>query len=496
MSTAIPAPINVGQTNTVTLRSTTKSIEIVNMSHVSVSVTGDTEGLMFVLPPFNTKQLMVNGGQSVTFQTAQSVIATPAQQNEYINFFESTISEESPLTPLAMLPIYTTQVSITGENQVSFANGTTVDANIQGTPTFQFAPGSTIDVGSVANMPELVIQDGTIGLASGSELKVNNAVIQTSNLVPCGSVKVNVPAGLGSTSQAGNAVFTVPSGYYDSAIAVIQSTKGQSYTVTIQGCSPTFQGVPLTGYTPIQNECTHSGEISVNLYENGQSMPCDGMSVPIIYDDYNPNPSVAETVTVSLWVYRTIQGSLVQPNTSAKALYDSLASGNPWSYEQVPYQETILTPSNVTATQETSTILLPGFASGHKGFYLFVNITNVGSGTPSGILPRLLWVSPSGHDIVIAAATWGIKAVGYYAYLFYPTDMVSAMNNVIVPEPVTESTNLNVGNKYVEPSVTVGNWNPHLQEIINAVLPYQFKIQMLHIDSVPYTYNVDICTLR
>jgi len=456
-----------GINKSITTSSTSRSFEINNFSHFDVQVSSFTIGT-YRLNAFATKSFAVPQSESVDFTLLDNALNPLPQSGEYVQYTESPISQNSPSTPLALLPVY--DMPVTG----------TVNANIQ---------NASIPVtGSVsANITNASVPiSGSVSVTAGSvnanitnaEIvsNINNAVISTNPLVTTiqGIITATAIPAYGLT---GSIVLPVPSGFYDSIVVTMTSSStwvwvpGDVYPFFKNGSwqgNGQFVQSGNTSYTVGQNPMV----TNTALFWNQGATPIDKIQLAAYNNPtLNNNQTITDTIYVYVVCFKTNSGWQTNPDIVTPYLYDdnpSAPNGVGWEKGLfAPHQETAIVSAGYTATQYAQFYNSRNW--NYKGLYLFVDLSAISGTVTNGITPRLIWNTPSGHTIVIAAAPAAIKAIGFYTYLWYPGT----------------------------PEITTQPANTFMSGFLPVCLPYSAQIQIFDGDGTgtTYTYNVDYCLL-
>lgn len=287
--------IIVGATQNITMGAQTKSLEINNMSHLGLDVTGGTQGDIIRLGAFQSKIISVNPSEQITFNIINPAIPASAQNNEYVGIYQSLLQNETGIVPLALIPVYTTQIQgnvtvdqINGSVNATIDGGSVgitglVDANIQNA---NIDTNSTV-LNKVINHQTLVdfgSQTETYTLAAGA---TSASADFNQNVIPgyCSGVYVIVNANndSGWDFEPGNVVnWNVPFDYQGSTFYTLtkMSDNGKTKTYFMQFNNPYLLtgltwAIKNTGATSITDDWTvHCYGITANdVITNGTSNP-------------------------------------------------------------------------------------------------------------------------------------------------------------------------------------------------------------------------------
>lgn len=173
-----PKGLDTTSTDQYTTTASCKSVELSNLSHFVLSITGLAGGTK-VLPAFATKQYLCPPNTYLSFALQPSPLNPASMPGEYVQVDESTSAVESGITALAMVPVYTSPVSIQ-DGTVTVEQGTVDVASmpplvlqpgqqiviqngqieVTSMPAMTFAAGATIGIDATANQIEIVNEPG------------------------------------------------------------------------------------------------------------------------------------------------------------------------------------------------------------------------------------------------------------------------------------------------------------------------------------------------
>ena len=130
----------VGETQTQTTSATTHSFELNNMSHFDVIVQSVTLQ-PYRMNAFSSKAFSANPSEQFNFTLILNPMNPTSQSEEYIQYTESSVSQSTPGTPLALIPVYTYDNNVT--NPI-LSTGSTVASAATAVPFVNLASGSTL----------------------------------------------------------------------------------------------------------------------------------------------------------------------------------------------------------------------------------------------------------------------------------------------------------------------------------------------------------------
>lgn len=343
--------MSVGATQNYTTSATCKSFELSNMSHYDIQVQSATL-LPYTLPAFATKSFLANPSEEFNF-TLQNDPLNPAIQNgEYIQLSESSIAITSSVTPLALIPVYTTDVNISGGNvnisnaTLTVTGGVDVNNNPQVTVSNTSIPVTNESGGSLTVAGTL---DANI---TGSSVTIDtsnvDAFVANNSLVYFGSQTTDV------TNLAAGAQIKFPdiintaAGYFEGVYCILSSSNGYSDYNFI----PNNSGVLFKGIKGVISTAYLFNLSVTTSYTNTQYTGSAGagyntwtFSTPTMFSDIagylvntSSNTIASDAVTVTVYAIMTSVTASIgnQPATGAYESFvyfsESISSGGPTTF--------------------------------------------------------------------------------------------------------------------------------------------------------------------
>lgn len=211
-----------------TMASTTRSMTVSNLSKYALQVKSDTTNQYGILPAFSSKTYAVQPAQVITFEVIANNFDAGNVNNQYVELTESQIIAESGVTPLALIPVYVSNVNVANTAQVALSGDNTV--NIGNSPTVSLTAGSTVNIGNTvtANIAAGTI-DATIQNAQ-IDTNLTNAIVQTGVMAEGTPYTANITNMANGTSLLFQ--LTIPESMYDQFILRVGSTLDLGINIT------------------------------------------------------------------------------------------------------------------------------------------------------------------------------------------------------------------------------------------------------------------------
>lgn len=416
-----------------TIASGMDGFEVMNYSNVPLKVSSLMRGDLGEVPPLFARSFLASANEVIEFNEDASLATNAlAQPTQFIEFVQ-TQGTQAALVPLAQVPGY--EIVVNGSVNLS---GGTVDATIAGTPTIQFAAGSTVSISNnslnvtptpgstveVANTIDANLTGASVTIDTNSV----NSVFPSNSLISFGSKTITV-TNLANGQIAYSDDNFGDMGIYDGMMVTIQSHGGFEYAIDQRGLfvialNSSYE-YALAG-NPRINAMTYNGVASTGISQTFFDQPYY-FNDPTFYLINNTGNTIASD-TIDIFIYcvkaqisnpinNPVNTQGVQGSPTASG-YTNLDSGNSWNVTFPALANTTITSLTVsgqwqgsaTATDNTAIVIASNNLSGYIAFFPVTGTQPSGFWTPYTInFNEGITLGSNGINIYLTGAEYNVQ---------------------------------------------------------------------------------------